>query len=71
MKWHREKKKNKQVFLNNNYAPLVPKKRNHNLHIAVMESRRSLVNKVLTFLVEIAHLLLCAVRRRKREMVTS
>lgn len=65
------KKKTQQLFLNNNYAPLVPERRNHNSHISIMKSSRSLVNKVLTFLAEIAHLLLCAVRRKKREMVTS
>lgn len=50
---------------------LVPKRRNHNSHNATVKSSRSLVNKMLTFLVEIAHLLLCAVRSGKREMVTS
>lgn len=69
MKWQHEK--NKQVFLNDNYAPLVPEKRHRNSHIAVMKSSRRLVNKVLTFLVEIVHLLLCAVRKREREMVIS
>lgn len=36
-----------------------------------MESSKSSVNKMLTFLVEISHLLLCAVRRKKREVVTT
>ena len=60
----------KQVFLNNNSAPLVPERRNHNSQIAIKKFSRSLVNKVLTFLVEMAHLLLFAVRRREGEMVT-
>lgn len=34
-----------------------------------MKFSRSLVNKVLIFLVEIVYLLFCVVRRKKREMV--
>lgn len=36
-----------------------------------MKSSKSSVNKMLTFLVEISHLLLCAVRRKNRELVTT
>lgn len=61
----KKKKKNLQVFLNDNYVPLVPERRNHNSYIAVMKSSRSLVNKVLTVLVEIAHLLLCTVKEEE------
>lgn len=58
------KKKTHRFFLDNNYVPIVTKKRNHNSFTAIVKSSRFLVNKMLTFVVEIAHLFICAIRKR-------